>query len=462
MSVGEWISPPPTPGNDPELPAAASSRRPMPRVRTSPIPATGTVAPDGTMASTAHPEGRRRGPVLPRVPPRRPHDRHRRRSRADPEQHAAEHPCPQAIFAVPLPHGTRRPRRPNVSVRTVFPHHHCSGSCLNARVSDGRLPVRRRWIGWTVGVLLSLSPDRHRLGLHPWDRRGERPPAGGERRLSAEVFDRGRRPRGSQAAREEHRAQRGVRSQPDVRPRVARVRRPAMDRTELQRGGARSPRSPTTWRPDALTPLLDVAADFDLASLGFAGGAIDLAPFRRDRRPARHGRHRAQHRAAARTTHRRRCHAPAARRRHPHHALIRHRGRDGRGFAPWRGRAAAHHARRRGTRATTYSRCRTTPSCASSGGIIGSIALLHAEGGRITLQSQASTRDFPSARHRACPSATRLIALFEDRPGRYLQNITSIPDFSEAESCHRRPLGGSIRWDRSTASSPWTPSSRSI
>ena len=27
---------------------------------------------------------------------------------------------------------------------------------MNARVSDGRLPVRRRWIGWTVGVLLSL------------------------------------------------------------------------------------------------------------------------------------------------------------------------------------------------------------------------------------------------------------------------------------------------------------------
>ncbi|WP_250482636.1 DUF4012 domain-containing protein, partial [Caballeronia sp. GACF5] len=31
----------------------------------------------------------------------------------------------------------------------------------------------------------------------------------------------------------------------------------------------------------------------------------------------------------------------------------------------------------------------------SSGGIIGSIALLHAENGRVTLQRQASTRDFP-------------------------------------------------------------------
>jgi len=67
----------------------------------------------------------------------------------------------------------------------------------------------------------------------------------------------------------------------------------------------------------------------------------------------------------------------------------------------------------------------------SSGGIIGSIALLHAENGRITLQKQASTRDFPPL-DKALPLSDSTIALFEDRPGRYLQNITSIPDFAEA------------------------------
>jgi hypothetical protein len=67
----------------------------------------------------------------------------------------------------------------------------------------------------------------------------------------------------------------------------------------------------------------------------------------------------------------------------------------------------------------------------SSGGIIGSIALLHAENGRITLESQASTRDFPSL-DTPLPLSESTVALFEDRPGRYLQNITSIPDFAEA------------------------------
>jgi hypothetical protein len=67
----------------------------------------------------------------------------------------------------------------------------------------------------------------------------------------------------------------------------------------------------------------------------------------------------------------------------------------------------------------------------SSGGIIGAIALLHAEGGRISLVQQASTMDFPPL-DEALPLSESTTALFEDRPGRYLQNITSIPDFTDA------------------------------
>ncbi|PKI92063.1 hypothetical protein CW368_04245 [Actinomycetales bacterium SN12] len=67
----------------------------------------------------------------------------------------------------------------------------------------------------------------------------------------------------------------------------------------------------------------------------------------------------------------------------------------------------------------------------SSGGIIGAIALVRAENGRITIQQQASTTDFPEL-STPLPLSEPTVALFDDRPGRYLQNITSIPDFAEA------------------------------
>lgn len=67
----------------------------------------------------------------------------------------------------------------------------------------------------------------------------------------------------------------------------------------------------------------------------------------------------------------------------------------------------------------------------STGGIIGAIALMHAENGQLTLVQQASTADFPPLDD-PLPLSESTIALFEERPGRYLQNITSIPDFAEA------------------------------
>lgn len=67
----------------------------------------------------------------------------------------------------------------------------------------------------------------------------------------------------------------------------------------------------------------------------------------------------------------------------------------------------------------------------SSGGIIGSIALLRAENGRITLVRQASAQEFPPL-DAPLPLSESTVALFEDGPGRYLQNLTSIPDFAEA------------------------------
>jgi hypothetical protein len=67
----------------------------------------------------------------------------------------------------------------------------------------------------------------------------------------------------------------------------------------------------------------------------------------------------------------------------------------------------------------------------SSGGIVGSVALLRAENGRISLERQASAIDFPPL-ETPLPLSESTVALFEDGPGRYLQNLSSIPDFTEA------------------------------
>lgn len=67
----------------------------------------------------------------------------------------------------------------------------------------------------------------------------------------------------------------------------------------------------------------------------------------------------------------------------------------------------------------------------SEGGIIGSLALIRAEGGRINVIRQASTADLTRLDD-PLPVAESIVALFGEGPGRHLQNITSIPDFTEA------------------------------
>jgi hypothetical protein len=67
----------------------------------------------------------------------------------------------------------------------------------------------------------------------------------------------------------------------------------------------------------------------------------------------------------------------------------------------------------------------------SNGGVVSSLLLLRAEAGTISIVQQAFPRDFP-ALETPLPLSDSTIALFDDRPGRFLQGITSIPDFAEA------------------------------
>lgn len=181
---------------------------------------------------------------------------------------------------------------------------------------------------------------------------------------------------------------------------------------------------------DAIVPVLDVAGELDLASLGFSNGAIDLAPFQRIE-PALAD---ASTTLTAAESQALRIDAdgtlpPLA------DAVREMRTAVTEGatvVGSLHGAAALLPSMLGGEGPRNYViAMQNNSELRSSGGIIGAIALLHAEGGRISLIQQASTLDFP-ALDAPLPLSESTTALFEDRPGRYLQNITSIPDFTEA------------------------------
>lgn len=181
---------------------------------------------------------------------------------------------------------------------------------------------------------------------------------------------------------------------------------------------------------DALVPVLEAADSLDLASLGLSSGAIDLTPFAQIEPSLAE--------ASATLT----------------SAETRALGIDADATLPPLA-DAVREMRTTVTQAATvvgalHGASALLPSMLgaegprnyvlamqnnaelrSSGGIIGAIALLHAENGRITLVQQASVPDFP-ALETPIPLSESTVALFEDRPGRYMQNLTSIPDFTEA------------------------------
>lgn len=181
---------------------------------------------------------------------------------------------------------------------------------------------------------------------------------------------------------------------------------------------------------DALSPVLDAADDLDLARLGLRGGAVDLAPFAAIEPSLAEA---AEVLADA---------ADRARRIDADATLppLADAVREMRGAVTeaatvvggLHGAALLLPSMLGGEGPRNYVvAMQNNAELRSSGGIIGSIALIHAENGQISLVRQASTRDFPPL-DAPLPLSESTVALFEDGPGRYLQNLTSIPDFAEA------------------------------
>lgn len=181
---------------------------------------------------------------------------------------------------------------------------------------------------------------------------------------------------------------------------------------------------------DALAPLLGVAADIDLASIGLSGGAIDLTPFATIEQPLDRAStvldealDRAERIDADATLPPLADAVGQVRTNVTEAATV---------VGTLHGAAVLLPTMLGGEGPRTYVLAmQNNAELRSSGGIIGSIALLRAEGGRITLERQASTLDFPPL-DEPLPLSESTVALFEDGPGRYLQNLTSIPDFTEA------------------------------
>lgn len=191
---------------------------------------------------------------------------------------------------------------------------------------------------------------------------------------------------------------------------------------------------------EALVPVLDVAGELDLASLGFSNGAIDLAPFTAIEPSL------ADASTALTAAESRALRIDADGTLPPLADAVREMRTAVTEAATvvgsLHGAAALLPSMLGGEGPRDYViAMQNNSELRSSGGIIGAIALLQAEGGRISLIQQASTLDF-AVLEQALPLSESTIALFEDRPGRYLQNITSIPDFTEAA-----PLIAS-RWEQ--------------
>lgn len=296
-------------------------------------------------------------------------------------------------------------------------------------MSDGRLPVRRRWLCWAIGAVLTLLV----LSIGWVTVRGIgavtdlQQVAKISSQMKSAIGDGDLAKAETLAKRISHHARSAHELTSDpiwqafgvvpwLGPNFTAVSEVSAIAAEIS--------------TDAVSPVLSAAAGIDLSSLGFADGAMDLAPFAAIEPPLAEA-------AAAMSSADSRARLIDADATLPPLADAVRELRSTVTQATTligslHGASALLPSMLGGTEPRNYViAMQNNAEVRTSGGIIGAIALLHAENGRVTLSRQASTTDFPPL-DTALPLSASTVSLFEDRPGRYLQNITSIPDFTEA------------------------------
>nr|WP_241742032.1 DUF4012 domain-containing protein [Microbacterium yannicii] len=73
----------------------------------------------------------------------------------------------------------------------------------------------------------------------------------------------------------------------------------------------------------------------------------------------------------------------------------------------------------------------------SLGGIPGAIALVHTDNGTISMTAQESSTDYPRYDTSVLPLGEEVEAIYGERPGRWLQNVTQVPDFAVSAALAR-------------------------
>lgn len=73
----------------------------------------------------------------------------------------------------------------------------------------------------------------------------------------------------------------------------------------------------------------------------------------------------------------------------------------------------------------------------SLGGIPGAVALIGTDNGAISLLAQESSSDFPRYDTAVLPLSEDITAIYGERPGRWIQNVTQVPDFAVSASLAR-------------------------
>ncbi|MEV5071081.1 DUF4012 domain-containing protein [Microbacterium sp. LMI12-1-1.1] len=73
----------------------------------------------------------------------------------------------------------------------------------------------------------------------------------------------------------------------------------------------------------------------------------------------------------------------------------------------------------------------------SLGGIPGAMALIHTDGGALSLAAQESSSDYDRYDDAVLPLDDEITAIYGERPARFIQNVTQVPDFAVSAALAR-------------------------
>ncbi|MAP63451.1 MAG: peptide synthetase [Microbacterium sp.] len=179
----------------------------------------------------------------------------------------------------------------------------------------------------------------------------------------------------------------------------------------------------------ALTPLVEVAGTFDVDALRPQDGRLDLAPFTTIQDAAAMSAAELVDATAAVATIDRDALLPPVRDAVGDLSALLTETRDGAGAVA---RATALLPAMLGADGprTYLLLFQNNAEWRSLGGITGAVAAIHTDDGALSLSAQGSSSDFPRYDDAVLPLDDEVLGIYGTRPGRYIQNVTQVPDFA--------------------------------